>query len=185
MKLNQNSISARLYRWFYLTEDMPTNLCPYFWKLVVMYILLIPVGIITLPTIFSKRIHYGDFNFTERLIVSFVSWALMFFVFIAIFPITYLFVGWFPKDTTFNAWQIIGLGLWIGVIIGCLITLPIYLYKRRKEKHQQRYKKSIWNEEFGDYVDNPDYVPYESKPNILIEFIKAKYNKYCPKIDWN
>ena len=22
------------------------------------------------------------------------------------------------------------------------------------------------------------------KPNIIIEFAKAKYNKYCPKIDW-
>jgi hypothetical protein len=25
----------------------------------------------------------------------------------------------------------------------------------------------------------------EKKPNILAEFIKAKYNKYCPKIEWN
>jgi hypothetical protein len=79
----------------------------------------------------------------------------------------------------------IGIGLWIGVIIGCLITLPIYLYKRRKEKKQQKHLRFIWNEELDDYMINPDYVPYEPKPNILIEFIKAKYHKYCPKIDWN
>ena len=24
----------------------------------------------------------------------------------------------------------------------------------------------------------------EKKPSIVIEFVKAKYNKYCPQIDW-
>jgi hypothetical protein len=42
----------------------------------------------------------------------------------------------------------------------------------------------IWDAD-GNYVKNPNYEPYEKKPNIIIEFIKAKYNRYCPKIEWN
>lgn len=36
MKLNYNSFSSKLYRWIYYsdTNEMPSNLCPYFWKLV-------------------------------------------------------------------------------------------------------------------------------------------------------
>lgn len=28
------------------------------------------------------------------------------------------------------------------------------------------------------------YIPTPKKPNIIGEFIKAKYHKYCPKITW-
>ena len=31
MKLNSNSVTARLYRWFYMNDQMPKSLCPYFW----------------------------------------------------------------------------------------------------------------------------------------------------------
>ena len=37
------------------------------------------------------------------------------------------------------------------------------------------------------YDEDGNYLPYGGEPkkqNIFIEFIKAKYNKYCPKIDW-
>ncbi len=31
MNLNINSKTAKLYRWFYATNEMPQSLCPYFW----------------------------------------------------------------------------------------------------------------------------------------------------------
>ena len=42
----------------------------------------------------------------------------------------------------------------------------------------------------NNYDENGNWIPYEDRltgkrPNIILEFIKAKYNKYCPKIDWN
>jgi hypothetical protein len=45
----------------------------------------------------------------------------------------------------------------------------------------RRYQKRL--EERWD--ENGNYVPRkEDKPNIIIEFVKAKYNRYCPKITW-
>jgi acyl-homoserine lactone acylase PvdQ len=51
MKLNINSTSAQLYRWFYATEQMPQSLCPYFWKLVLMWVFILPYTILSLPVI--------------------------------------------------------------------------------------------------------------------------------------
>ena len=45
MKLNRNSISAKLFRYFYSTDIMPGSLCTYFWALVLAYILIIPLEI--------------------------------------------------------------------------------------------------------------------------------------------
>jgi hypothetical protein len=54
MKLKSSSLSASLYRYFYNTEDMPNSLCTYFWKLVIAYLLTIPLEIIAIPcTLFS------------------------------------------------------------------------------------------------------------------------------------
>jgi hypothetical protein len=181
MKLNQNSISARLYRWFYLTDHMPMTLCPYFWKLVIMWIMIIPIGIISLPTTLVKN----DLDsWGERFSFTFFLWVFMFIVFIMLFsPITYFFFGWFPRNTVFESWQILGIVLWGGLaLIGSIFGI-IRLITRRREKKRNLNLKYIWDEH-GDYIENPNYAPYEKKPNITIEFIKAKYNKYCPKIDW-
>ena len=180
MKLNQNSISARLYRWFYLTDSMPTNLCPYFWKLVLMYTLLTPTTILYLPLFVIKN---ESTEQGERIAISFFSWILVFGAFLMIFPITYFFYGWFPDDSYFGSFQTIGIILWIGAsLIGVTFGIVHFINKRRENKLRKTYKY-IWDE-FGDYVPNPNYVPYEPKPNILVEFIKASYHKYCPKIDW-
>jgi hypothetical protein len=181
MKLNQNSISARLYRWFYLTEDMPKNLCPYFWKLVFMYILLIPATILYLP-LFVIRNEATEIG--ERIAISIVSWIAVGLALLMIFPITYFFYGWFPPNTTFGAWQTIGMAIWV-VLIVCSTTWGILeIGKKRREKKRKIHCEFIWNED-GHYIPNPNYVPYEYKPNIIIEFIKASYNKYCPRIEWN
>jgi hypothetical protein len=64
MNLNQNSIPAKLYRWFYQKNqyEMPTNLCPYFWQLVVMWIFILPCALLSLPAnifyFFSKDSEY-------------------------------------------------------------------------------------------------------------------------------
>jgi len=32
---------------------------------------------------------------------------------------------------------------------------------------------------------NEDVEKKEKRPSIFIEFVKAKYKKYCPKIEWD
>jgi len=64
-----------------------------------------------------------------------------------------------------------GIFLWvIGLIIG-----TIYLVVHGYEKYQDSKKKY---DEYGRRI-------YEEKTdNILIGFIKAKYNEWCPVITW-
>ena len=110
-------------------------------------------------------------------------WFLVFVAFLALFPITYFFWGWFNPKSTFGQWQGAGILIWMITIISSIVFIILHLYKKRRDERRHKQREWIWTED-GDYVSNPDYVPYEEKPNIFIEFIKAKYNKYCPKIDW-
>ena len=43
------------------------------------------------------------------------------------------------------------------------------------------YKRKIKYDEYGRGIYN---FHKEEKTYLVVEFVKAKYNKYCPKIDW-
>lgn len=180
MKLNHNSTSARLYRWFYMAKDMPQTLCPYFWKLVVMWVFILPLSIITAPLMVISSKPEDWFG---RIVGGLLIWGLLFGAFLMLFPLTYVIWGWFSEKTTFGTWQRTGIFLWVLSMIIATVWGILELNKRRREKIRHTQREWIWDEN-GDHVLNPDYIPYEKKPNIIIEFIKATYNKYCPKIDW-
>lgn len=180
MKLNHNSISARLYRWFYMAKDMPQTLCPYFWKLVIMWIFILPVSIISAPMIITKQ---EPDEWFVRILGGACLWFLVFVAFLALFPVTYLFWGWLNPKSTFGQWQGAGILIWMITITASIVFIILHLYKKSRDKKRRNQQEYIWDHN-DEYVKNPDYVPYEKRSNIFIEFIKAKYNKYCPKIDW-
>jgi len=177
MNLNLNGISARLYRWFYATNGMPQTLCPYFWKLVIAYMLFIPWAIITLPSrVFDVEADTGG----ERVFVSVLLWGMI-LASICVLSTLSLFWGMDGEKTILGAMQRAGL------FTLCLVTLvsmtfgAVYLVKYIQDRKRQKHREYIWDD-MGDYIKNPAYV--EPKPNLVKEFVKAKYNKYCPKIDW-
>jgi hypothetical protein len=178
MKLNQNSISARIYRWFYMTNTMPKSLCPYFWKLVVAYILFIPWSIISLPT---RVFHIEADNGAERFITSIFGWSVTCVLLCMIFSVT-AFWGFYDEKTFLGGIQRTGICSFLAISSVSLIFGIIHLVKCIQDKKRENHKQFIWDN-FGNYIKNPAYV--EPRPNIIKEFIKAKYNKYCPKIDWN
>jgi hypothetical protein len=180
MKLNHNSLSARLYRWFYITDQMPQTLCPYFWKLVIMWIFIAPVGILSLPLTIIKQ--EAD-EWPVRIFGGAILWGMLFLAFLMLFPLTYFIWGWLSPKTTFGAWQGTGILMWGLAVVFSIVWGILELNRRRREKIRHTQREWIWDEN-GEYTRNPDYVPYEEKPNIIVEFIKAKYNRYCPKIDW-
>jgi hypothetical protein len=53
MEINTNSVWTKLWQWFYgvRTEDLPNNLCPYFWKMLLMILTIIPYTLFCLPLI--------------------------------------------------------------------------------------------------------------------------------------
>jgi hypothetical protein len=171
MTLNENSLNANLYRWFYGKYTLPTNLCPFFWKLVAAWILLIPFSIFCLPTIlmdiFSDNFTLGKEKPGDRLWVSLVIWIGLFLITCMVLAIPLFFT----ELGGFTGLGRTGVLLWvIGLIIGA-----IYLVVHGYDKYKESKKKY---DEYG-------YRIYEEKTdNILIGFIKAKYNEWCPVITW-
>ena len=137
MELNKNSFSAKLYRWFYATKQMPQNLCPYFWKLVVAFIMALPVLILTLPyeIIYYKDGDKYDEPIGHRLFVSFVVMLLGFLLFMLGVAVAYLF-GYSPTPKTFmyNC-ATSGLAVWIiGIVVGLFFLVRYYINKNREAK---------------------------------------------------
>jgi hypothetical protein len=161
MKLNQNSLSAKLYRWFYKTDTMPTNLCPYFWKLVTAVILSPLLAIYTLPyeIINYKRQRWDTYG--DMLGESLSCWLLIAAVICMISPLGFFF--YIPNKSSL-LWVIMGVG---GILWGCLIVVGITWAIIKTVEHLQSKKSNT-----------------EKTDNIIVEMVKAKYHKYCPKIDW-
>lgn len=155
MNLSKNSFSAKLYRFFYNTDDLPNNLCPYFWQLLLAYILVIPF---ILPVIILRYGTDKNIDIPAAIIIGIrlvVQFALITITSMIIIPIN-LFTGLFNL-------KVIDFMITFA-IIGYLIVAIIGLFF---------------------LVDKLSTLTTNSnKISIVGEFIKAKYNNYCPKIDW-
>ncbi|MES3018205.1 MAG: hypothetical protein V4721_10520 [Bacteroidota bacterium] len=158
MKANTKSIHAKLYTFTY-TTDLPNNLCPYFWKLVFATLVFIPNFVIQTPALiwnfFSKT--FTDLN--EKRGVGFV-------IYVAITILSFIgFTNYHLIKALFNYYSYdhgaaVNGGIIDSGIAICLIWSLIAYWIRKHRK----------------------YSP--PKDSVLKEFVKAKYNNYCPKIDW-
>ena len=163
MILNHNSISAKLYRWFYGTHIMPNNLCPYFWKLVIAYTFALPVLILSLPQIIVSKGKDWD-TLANRIIVGIIAYVLLLGA-ISMLSVFGLFFVLPEKNSWYATMLAIGISLWtISVVVG----VPYLINKLLEKWKERRYNR----------------YPEEPKVNIIVEMVKAKYHKYCPKIDW-
>lgn len=185
MKLNHNSFSAKVYRWFFMKTEMPSNLCPYFWELVLAYTLSIPVLVVTaIYEIICMKDQKNKPADTpgERFILGILAWVVLFIIVCLISPIA---LFWTTPEKDSSLWNLISAGLLVWatvVIVGIIIGIKYLKEKRDTSKFDKRIKgrRSVYDED-GHWIR---YEYAEPKPNILLEFIKAKYNKYCPKIEW-
>jgi hypothetical protein len=173
MKLNINSVTARLYRWFYATAKMPQSLCPYFWKLGLMWVFIIPYSVISLPTILMDLRMPDDRGTFERIGVGGITWVML-----GMLACMLSWIGLFFAEPAKD-------GFWIHAIAIGLIgwgAATVFgvagLFKWSKEKWENRHVKYDKN---GYRIWEP---VKEKEPSLVVEFIKATYNKYCPKIDW-
>lgn len=173
MTLNQNSTSARLYKWLYSAESLPNNLCPYFWKVVLAYLIIIPYTLLALPYLIglaiSKESSKND-SFGKRIGIGFVLYFFMWcaasvLCFIAMFFITPV------RHSLYEFMAMLG-----GLV--CFVCLAIGVGYLIDEYKENRRKSKIKYNEHGYRIYK------EPKSNLIVEFVKAKYGKYCPKIDW-
>ena len=177
MKLKSNSISSKLYRWFYGTDSLPTNLCPYFWKLVLAWVVLIPYSLVCLPMIlteiYDKEYKYTDNSTGKRIGLG----VIVYFMLLAITSMISLICAFFvspEKNGLYGLLASFGAMVWvIAIVIGVIGgTIAFKEWNDRRKIKYDEYGRRIWNQ------------PKEEKTYLIIEFTKAKYNKYCPKIDW-
>ncbi len=172
MTLKFNSLPAKLYRWFYSTNDMPQSLCPYFWKLTLMWIFILPYTLVSLPVvIMDGKDPWEDRTMGERLGYGFIVWAGLFML----ISMLSWFGLFFAQPTGDSFWFLV---LSIGFIgwAAAIILGAISLYKRWEERRSNYHIKNV----------GKIYPKKKSKrTSIIVEFAKAKYNKYCPKIEWD
>lgn len=164
MKASKKSLHAKLYEFTYIS-DLPNNLCPYFWKVIFGIVVFIPNLIVQIPSYFVMLFYkkYEDMDCLARRVggiaIYFVLAAIGAYLFITINFIKAIF-GCYSYDMgAANAGLIVN----AFILITCMVLWIIF--NRQKDKPEKSMEE-------------------EKRPNLLVEFIKAKYNRYCPKIDW-
>jgi hypothetical protein len=180
MNLKTNSLNAKLYCWFYgkPTYQLPSNLCPYFWKLVLAWVLVVPYSLfctlyILTHEIFNKKYENGDHNTGERIGVSVLVNGIVFILFLMINFVVWFFVDYDPKSI-FTVLLRPGAMFWtVAILVGGYYGIKALI---------EYIKESRIPRDENGYRIYPEYK--EKKPNLIVEFVKAKYGKYCPKIDW-
>ena len=159
MELKENSLFPWLCKVTYGKGYLPKNLCVYFWaSLFTIPFLPFSFPWIIYHLIFNRKNPSNGVSIVPKFSIS-ISWY-----------IGSLFVGaaqWGFVSLSTWLW-----GLWVilvGLLLACIAILSIayFLFEvipkcipRRKPREKKK------------------------KPNILIEYIKAKKQKICPQITW-
>lgn len=177
MEINYNSTSARLYREFYNAKRMPESLCPYFWKLVFAWPSTILLSPLLIPFWIINKLDKSDtagIPVIGKAFIGVILYGCLFLVFCIGVTISSIWITYYQKTFWFQ-WYIGG----FIVMFGLLVAGIILLLRMLRDKRYQKRLDAAWDEN-GNYIHKED----RDKPNIIIEFVKAKYNRYCPKITW-
>ncbi len=172
MKLNRNSWHAKInsfvYGWMYL--DTVDCLCPYFWG-TLLAILLSPLWVLgkgigrVIDAIPDTNYQLPSMsNKTKNKIGLGIAYTLFVLAMMgATFAILY----------SVYMYGIIHVLFWIGVIAGITAGLVGLLYLAVLIK--ERYDDWRWDHPKEERV---------KKPNLFMEFVRAKKNKHCPLVEW-
>ncbi len=158
-------------------HHMPTNLCPYFWKLVLVYLSVTPLTILALPTMVMEKLTNNHKYSTKWIPLvklawgGFIIYVLIYLVLAMLFASgAFIFdYNYIPEDNGLLAFlgftQSMGLILVYALVcigIGGLTVSTLIMMLKLLD---------------ADYRNRGD-------SNVMIQFVKAKYNRYCPQIQW-
>jgi len=181
--LDIDSPNAKIYRWFYCLNDsiMPKGLCPYFWKSIFMWLVIIPYFTLVVPVVIGelvdKNYKNGRYPTLIRIFIAILIYIFLFVLFCLLAPILNIFLH-FSQMSLMGYLVPEGYVFWcFGIIVGIYILIKYVIDSVKERIRQNKYNKLKRNE-FGDPIVK------ESKPNLLFEFIKAQYEKRCPRIEW-
>jgi hypothetical protein len=106
-----------------------------------------------------------------RTIANLIGWVFLIFIF-ALFYNSFNFLT--GKDP----------GILLGQIIAILMVVGLALKNWFTEKYYDPWKEKRWRAKRKKEVEELVTQKGDSYFKILIKWSKAKYNQYCPKIDW-
>ena len=170
-----NSLNAKIYRWFYDVRRMP-NLCPYFWKSVIMWILMIPTLVLSLPYMIATFLGIEKANdWFERIFGGVFLWLATFAAYMVLCAIAYpiLLQFHYPISRHVRDPALAGTVLLVGVTL----ILGYFYIEKVIEKVIKKYRDNKKSKKYNG-------VPEERTANLLIEGIKSFYHKHCPQIEW-
>ncbi len=165
MRYNMQSRPAKLYKWFYgLTEEkLPQSFCTYGRNFIILVLTIIPFTIFCIPAIIWGKIAKND-DITApevRLFCSGLVYAIIIAVFCMILGLGLLLGVQYEPDSVYQDLAECGAIYGTALIVGGVIYFTRKLLKKRQSK--------------------PSVQP---EPSIFIEYIKAKKQKICPRIEW-
>ena len=149
------------------------NLCPYFWKSVIMWLLMLPTIALTLVHMIASAfgMEKAD-DWFSRIFGGVFMWLFAFAAYISLCAIAYPFLLWFHCPLALKAIKDQATAGAV-LIVGSAIIYIYFLAKEKIEKFQDDRRSKKYNA-----------VPKERTANLLIEGIKSFYHKYCPQIEW-
>lgn len=137
-----------------------------------MWAFILPYSILSLPVILMDLKDPENRTTGERAGMGAIIWFILGMI---ACMLSYIGLIWAtPTKDSFFVFMLTagGIGWVFAIIIGV-----IGLFKVLKEKWENR---GIKYDENGYRIWNPE----PKQDSILVSFVKASYNKYCPRIEW-
>ena len=167
MELKLNSWYVWLWNYTY-SEEVPNNLCPLFWKLVVAILLFIPNLIFRIPVniynMFAKK-NYDKID-TARTGLGIAGYILI---------IAIVFVIWCLYNFILYSFNFYSYNYNAVVYGGVIIFVALFLIIRY---YWLKYKTA------NKIIDVGKTIKEKTSNNIVINYTKSWYNNNCPKINW-
>lgn len=170
---NPNSILAKAYRWFYNIKyrNMPTNGCPYFWQSVIMtlcypFVLIAAIPMFIMEYILEKYDEEVEAPLLGAAALGLIMYGILFLVYCQ-------FAMFFYLDNIHHGIFVAGAFAW-GIELIIFISFIIHNIQEYIKRAKRLKKEQA--EHLGETIQSS---------NIVVTFVKAKYNKYCPQLTWN
>ena len=162
MTLKYNSFNAKLYRYFYDANSMPDSICPYFWKLLMAWVFVIPVSLFSFPAVIAEIITKQSYGL-GRLFMSVVLYMALYCIVSMVFTVL-IFTNHYDSESIIVKMGSAGILIWVVAIVITVIAILELIQKKSQVEH----------------LRNSDKV----SDSVIIGFVKSKYNKYCARITW-
>jgi hypothetical protein len=130
MILNYNSFNAKFYRYFYDANSMPDSICPYFWKLLMAWVFVIPVSLFSFPAVIAEIITKQSCGLF-RLFTSFVLYMALYFIISMVFTVLIL-INHYDSESIIVKMGSVGIVIWILAIVITIVTIVNHLRNSNK-----------------------------------------------------